>query len=212
MALPRFEKLSAERRTKLIAAAAEEFATNGFQRAALSSIARRSDMGKASVYYYFADKADLYATVLDEAWRRLSTASRYDLESVRAEDFWSAFEATVRDNLALCQREPWLLAAAKLLNHASLAPSNDGVQDEYFARRRTWEEAFIRRGQALGAIRSDVPAELLAAVSLSTRQASNLWILDRMESLGPDEWNRLALQALGIYRALLEPRPASVTP
>jgi hypothetical protein len=45
MALPRFQKLSAERRHGLIAAAAEEFAEKGYDGAALVAIAERSGSG-----------------------------------------------------------------------------------------------------------------------------------------------------------------------
>lgn len=67
MALPCFERLSAERQHGLLAAAAMEFAAKGYEGAALNAIAENAGMKEASVYYYFADKADLYATVLEEA-------------------------------------------------------------------------------------------------------------------------------------------------
>jgi len=207
MALPRFAKLPAERRHRLIAAAAVEFAAKGYDGALLGAIAERSGMKKTSVYYYFADKADLCATVLEEAWRRLSAAARINLITLTAETFWSSVEAVARENREMCSREPWLLEASKLLNRASLNPPGVTVLDEYREKRRAWEAAFIRRGQELGTVRNDVPAELLATTSLSARQASNLWLLDRMDELSPDEIGSLALHAFEIYRALLSPPP-----
>ena len=209
MALLRFAKLPAERRHRLIAAAAVEFAANGYDGAALGAIADSAGVGKASIYYYFADKADLCATVLEEAWRRLSAGARIDLEALTAETFWSSLETVARENIEMSGREPWLLSAAKLLNRAAANSPGDTVFAAYREKRRAWEAAFIGRGQELGAIRKDVPAELLATISLSARQASNLWLLDRMEDLSPEKVNRLALHAFEIYRALLSPAPAA---
>ena len=208
MALPRFAKLPAERRHRLIAAAAEEFAANGYDGAALGAIADNAGVGKASIYYYFTDKADLCATVLEEAWRRLSAGARLNLKTLTAETFWSSLETVAWENRELSSREPWLLAAAKLLNRAAANSSGDAVFDAYREKRHAWELAFISRGQELGTVRSDVPAELLATISLSARQASNLWLLDRMEGLSPEQVGSLALHAFEIYRALLSPPPA----
>ncbi len=211
MALPRFQKLSAERRHRVIAAAAVEFAAKGYQGAALTAIAEKSGMGKASFYYYFADKADLCRTVLDEAWRRFRMEGRLDLKTLTRETFWSSFEAATRENLEKCAKEPWLLAAAKLINRPAPHPSGETVLDDFREKRRAWEAAFIRRGQELGAVRNDVPADLLVAIALSARQASNLWMLETAEDLGADERDQLALHVFEIYRALLSP-PAVESP
>ena len=205
MALPRFHRLPEERRRRLIASAAEEFASRGFKGAALSAIAEKSGMGKASVYYYFADKADLYATVLEEAWARLRSETRLELEALDAKNFWPELERVTRMNLELCRQEPWLLDAALLLNRASPDPANEAVLDEYLERRQEWEAVFIARGQELGAVRSDVPTDLLASMSLSVRQSSNLWILERAKELSADECDTMALQVFGIYRGILSP-------
>lgn len=212
MALPRFHKLPAERKHQLIAAAAAEFAARGYKGAVLSSIAEKSDMGKTSFYYYFADKADLCATVLDEAWQRLSASGRVDLDALTAATFWPTFENIARQNLELCTREPWLLAASKLLNRASGDSGEESVLDAYFDKRRSWEFEFVRRGQQLGAIRNDVPTELLTHISLSARRASNLWMLDRIEELGPDESSHLALLVFETYRSMLSPPADAATP
>ena len=212
MALPRFQKLPAERRHRLIAAAAREFAEKGYDGAALTAIAERSGIGKASVYYYFADKADLCATVLTEAWQRLRAEGRVNLATLSAKTFWPSVGDVAADNLELCRREPWLLAASKLLNRALSSPTGVGVLDEFGEKRRAWEMAFVRRGQELGTIRKDVPAELLASISLSARQSASLWILDHIEELGLDEQKRLVPHVYEIYRALLSPRPAVAEP
>jgi AcrR family transcriptional regulator len=210
MALQRFEKLSPDRKQRLLGIAAEEFAARGYDRAALGVIAKKSGMGKASVYYYFADKADLYATVLAEAWKKLSTGGKVDLKTLTAETFWPEFETVTLKNLELCDREPWLLAVSKLLNRAIPNPTGKGVIGEYVEKRRAWEAAFIGRGQELGVVRKDVPPELLVTISLGANHASNLWLLEHREELGPKKSNHLAIQVFKIYCSILSPTHAGI--
>ena len=208
MALPRFSKLSADRRLGLISAAAVEFAEKGYQGAVLEAIADTAGIGKSSFYYYFADKADLCHTVLDEAWRRLTAKGRVDLEALTADTYWTTFEEVIKQNLAACTEDPWLVDAARFLNRSLPDPTGEAVLEEYHEKRREWELAWITRGQELGVVRGDLPAALLAAMSLNARQASNLWLLDRIEKLGLAETNRVALQVMGVQRAMLLPPEA----
>jgi len=205
MALQRFEKLSPDRKQRMLAAAAREFAAKGYDRAVLGAIAEKSGMGKASVYYYFADKADLYATVLAEAWKKLSAGGKVDLKTLTAESFWPEFETVTLKNLELCNREPWLLAVSKLLNLAISNPTGKGAISEYVDKRRAWEAALIGRGQELGVVRKDVPPELLVTISLGANHASNLWLLGHIEELGTKKSNHLAIQVFKIYRSILSP-------
>lgn len=205
MALPRFARLPAERRHQLIGAAAMEFADKGFNGAGLGAIAEKAGIGKASFYYYFTDKADLCATVLEEAWHRLRAEGRIDLASLTAESFWTAIETVGLENLELCRREPWLRAASVLLNRGTNAASGESVVDDYREMRQAWEAAVIARGQQLGTVRRDLPAGLLVSLAMGARQAANLWMLERVDQLDPAETTRLAVQVLGVYRSLLAP-------
>ena len=205
MALPRFDKLPEERRLQLISAAALEFAASGFRGAVLEAIADKAGIGKSSFYYYFSDKADLFTTVLEEAWKKLNPRSRIDLEALDQSCYWTAIEDLARDNLELCSGEPWLIEAAKLLNRAFLDPSAGAVLETFLDKRKAWERDWVARGQELGAVRGDLPADLLATIALGARQASNIWLLDRMETEGLERTNQLALKVFEIQRTLLAP-------
>ena len=55
---------SAERRDAILAAALEEFATNGFAGTRLDDIAKRAGVAKGTIYLYFADKETLFQELL----------------------------------------------------------------------------------------------------------------------------------------------------
>lgn len=56
-----WERLPAERRRAVTEAAEREFATHGFSRGSLNTIAREAGVAKGSLFQYFDDKVDLFA-------------------------------------------------------------------------------------------------------------------------------------------------------
>lgn len=63
---PRRQKADATRR-KIVAAAHEEFAANGYQGATIASIARRAKVAAQTVYFVFHTKAALISAVIETA-------------------------------------------------------------------------------------------------------------------------------------------------
>ncbi len=60
--------LPADSRTRLLAAAAQEFAARGFDGAKVDRIAARARINKAMLYYHFASKAALYREILRDVF------------------------------------------------------------------------------------------------------------------------------------------------
>ncbi|MQA82532.1 MAG: TetR family transcriptional regulator [Streptosporangiales bacterium] len=58
-----------ERRDQLLAAAAEAFQAKGFQAVSMSDIAARLGSDRASVYYYFASKQEIFLALVEQAVR-----------------------------------------------------------------------------------------------------------------------------------------------
>src|SRR5690606_4205899 len=61
---PRFFRLPEDKRLALLRVAAEEFAREGFFGASYNRVIEQSPLGKSSAYLAFADKEDLFFTVL----------------------------------------------------------------------------------------------------------------------------------------------------
>ncbi len=66
MPRPRFDRLDPDKRRRILAVAAEEFAARGVGNASLNRIIDHAGISKGAAYYYFDDKADLFATVIRE--------------------------------------------------------------------------------------------------------------------------------------------------
>lgn len=60
-----------ERRQSILTAAAQVFAEVGYTPASVSAIAERANLNPASIYYYFANKGELLAELLQDALQKL---------------------------------------------------------------------------------------------------------------------------------------------
>jgi len=60
-----FLNLPEEKRQRVLDAAVAEFATQPYDSASLSNIARQAEIAKGSLYAYFEDKQDLYNTLIE---------------------------------------------------------------------------------------------------------------------------------------------------
>jgi Transcriptional regulator len=62
---PRAGAKGADARAGILRAAVDEFAQHGYEGASVRAIARRAAVDPSLVYHYFADKADLFAAIID---------------------------------------------------------------------------------------------------------------------------------------------------
>lgn len=69
-----FDRISDEKRKRIIDAAIQEFAEKGFSSANINVIAEKAEISIGSMYKYFKSKEDLYLTVVNLGLRYLETA------------------------------------------------------------------------------------------------------------------------------------------
>jgi AcrR family transcriptional regulator len=207
MPLPRFDKLEPERRQRLLAAAAQEFAAHGLEGASLIRIAEASGMSKGSLYYYFEDKADLFASAVKAAWQKLFAAAEdaLDVASLDASSFWPSLRAFNKAILARCGEEPWLVAAAKLTYHPDAAGRAGPALVATLAHAQELQQRVFRRGQELGVVRTDLPEDLLLNVVGAADQAGDHWVMDHWEALTPEGRAEIAGRLFEIVRAIATP-------
>jgi AcrR family transcriptional regulator len=204
MARPRFYRSAPAMQAAILKAAACEFASDGYQGASLNQIIEAAGLSKGAFYYYFDDKADLAATVLQDVVRPLLEAFE-ELELPAGNfDFWGLVETMARDSLERLRDTPEQtdviakLASAMLRDThlaSHLAPLMKGAMK---AGARLWQ-----RGQEMGMVRADLPLETLlpllqgiketlARVLLPVDQAPSPADLERFIDLQMDLFRRVA--------------------
>ena len=66
-----FENLPSEKRNRIITAATEEFANNGFENTSIQQIAKKSNISVGSIYKYFENKESLFTYIVQTGLSRL---------------------------------------------------------------------------------------------------------------------------------------------
>jgi len=207
VARPRFEKLDAETRRRILETAAVEFAARGFEGTSLNRLLGLLDLSKGSFYYYFDDKADLFNTVADHAWKTILPVEDLDLRDLDARAFWPTLELLMREARARVRANPWLVGMTRLMYDPPEAPGIRQALAQKFEKARQWQAHLIRRGQEVGAVRSDLPAELLQVLLVGADEAGDRWMVERWEQFDEKEFGRIFEEVFAIFRRMLEPPP-----
>jgi AcrR family transcriptional regulator len=168
-----------ERRSEIVAAAIDVFATRGFRSGALAEVGERVGVSPAAILYHFGSKEELLLAVIAD--RRAGA----DLAALPPKDGMAALRGAVRF-AEQSEREPGLTALHTVLQIESLEP--DSPAHAYFQLRsrllREWVEKALRAAKRKGEIRKDVDCAATAArVVAYLEGAAMLWLVDRSVSL-----------------------------
>jgi AcrR family transcriptional regulator len=179
MARSRFHKLPLAQQDAILGAALREFAANGFGDASLNRIIDAAGISKGSMYYYFDGKEDLYAHVIrDQLERLVERAGPFPVPDVRdANRFW---EVLTDDYLRLMRALTSSPEAAALLRGwlgNSTSPALRSAQQDAEQDLLPWVQRTLAAGQEIGAVRADLPDELLVAVVMAMGQAVDVWLI-----------------------------------
>ncbi len=205
MPRPRFEKLSAERREQMMEAAAKEFARHGYDGASLNHILLAAGVSKGAAYYYFDDKADLFATVVNHYAGHVAAHADFDLVRLDGKRFWPALEELIRNALEHLDENRWMLGVAKSVWRLSKEARGQRRLGELFESSQRMLVAFVTHGQRVGAIRTDLPTELLVALIVAMDGAWDGWFLENLDMRPAAELKRIATRLVAAVRRLLEP-------
>ncbi len=158
---PRFLSLPPERRAAILDAACAELATHGFEKASTNRIIERAGVSKGALYYYFDDKRDLLLTTLRDATERGFEAVGPPGDAHDANGFWDALLEWYERAALFVAREPALAGLIKAALSPSAGPGVAAIVDEYTGRGRHYLRGLLARGIELGAVRDDVPLDLV---------------------------------------------------
>lgn len=202
----RFGKLPADQRGRWLDVAEAEFRTLGFEAASLNGILARAGISKGQAYYYFSDKGELYRAVVERALEDL--AARLPIEPKQpetAEAFWSALAAfftglttVLRENDRLAELGRGIYRDAR----AQVAIAD--LLEDLHARFGRW----IEDGQRLGAVRSDLPRDLLTDLAFAILREADRWFALHMRDFDRDSALALNRRVFALFQRLLAPDDA----
>ncbi len=216
MALPRFSRLDPAKRATILSVATEEFAKQGYEKASLNRIIVRCGMSRGTLYYYFADKEDLYETVIREFSDALLDLWSGGPEG-RTEPFagagtagvyWEEWVAHYRRSIRYYLQNPVI---AELLWHAirtRASGTSHPVLNEVADRMREWVRRALSRGERIGAVRTDLPQGLLLDTAFSMLEGFARWLAKGWGESSEEKIEEHARLVSDFLKRIAEPLPA----
>ena len=186
--------------------AADEFAAKGFEAASLNRILERSGMSKSSLYYYFDDKADLFSTLVERSMALLfRQVGHFDVEGLTQETYWSECEAFYARCLAIAGSDAWYVKLGRMFYQLRADPKKGAPTQRTFDMARRWLGLLLARGQALGAVRTDLPTNLLIDCAMGMGEALDRWVVENWSALDDEAKARMPREHIDLFRRLLAP-------
>jgi AcrR family transcriptional regulator len=180
----RFHELPPERRDQLLETAGKEFAQHGYDGASLNHILAAAGVSKGAAYYYFDDKADLFATVGRHAVEHVLGHVAIDFTTLDAVTFWPKVRELYVTLAEHTREQPWLIGIMKAMWSLSSDARGNAILAPLWDWARGWLRALVERGQAVGVVREDLPVELLVEVMLALDGAFDRYLLAHLDELG----------------------------
>ncbi|MFC5503496.1 TetR/AcrR family transcriptional regulator [Lysinimonas soli] len=179
MVRPRFHKLAVARQEHILNAALSEFAAHGFADASLNRIIDAAGISKGSMYYYFDGKEDLYTHVIrDRLERLLGGAGPFPVPPAGTPDeFWSSLTELYLRLMKVLLTSPEVAALLRGWLSGGGAPSVSTAQQEAEQATLPWLLGTLAVGQEIGAVRTDLPTDLLLALVMSLGQVIDIWLI-----------------------------------
>ena len=186
-------------------AAAKEFAAHGFDGASLNQILDAAGISKGAAYYYFDDKADLFATTVLHYSQELMADLSYDLSQFTAVNFWDQLTAVYRQQFTSYAERPWVFGVAKAGGSLTTEMLTEGPLVELWQQAQLLLAQLIERGRELGIIRDDMPEDLLLMLLIAVDDAHDRWLFAHWSELSPADLEQAARRISDTLRRLLSP-------
>lgn len=206
MPRPRFSRAAPALRETILEAAAAEFAAHGYEGASLNRILLAAGLSKGAFYYYFDDKADLAATVIEHELEQFDFESlRHDFAS--AKGFWTEVERFTQYGLQQLKgsqhgRDVMSRLGNAMARHPELLERCGRV----IAKQQRVIAAFWERGQAVGAVRKDLPLGVMMSVVQSCKTALAAALLPGDRPATTQELEEFSRIHIDLVRRMTAPR------
>ena len=210
MARPRFDRLPHQKQAAIIEAASREFASNGFAGASLNQIIKQSGLSKGALYYYFDDKEDLFITVIHSVYDRILELFGELPTAKNAGEFWKLIENLSRKSIAVTVENPTMFGLMSSYITASRRKELKHPLEEYEQPNFVFYEKVIKTGQKLGAVRKDLPDDLIISLIEAIHIAFSAWFATHSQEITESDWNRFEEKFIKVSRRFLEPDPESL--
>jgi AcrR family transcriptional regulator len=205
MPLPRFEKLPEDQKAHLLDAATREFSEHGYEDASLNRIVEAAGISKGTVYYYFSDRDDLYATVVARVAAALVPA--LDLAAfapTSADAFWDELAALSIAGARAAALHPESMRALRSFQRTVRHHDKPAFRSILEQGRAAYTHV-IETGRRLGCVRDDLPTAQLVALIEAIDETLDRALFEPSTPPSAEALEAHAALMVDLGRRLLEP-------
>jgi len=103
-----FQTLDSDKRDRILLAALEEFALNGYRHASMNSIVKKAGISKGSLFWYFRSKSLLFSAIVDAAVQEVKESIRLVRSETSGMVFSHRLEMFIRSGVRFIDKHPFL--------------------------------------------------------------------------------------------------------
>lgn len=145
------------KRAELLDAAVSVIGRDGFAGASLRKVAERAGCSTGAVTYYFANKEEMMAAVIESRFDVFDAMLKGSEDTLDIRAGFKRWMDFIRSDVS----GEWV-ATFQLLAHARHEPKLAAVYQRRYSKYRDVFAAMLARGQRQGSVRKDISADLLA--------------------------------------------------
>lgn len=151
-----FYNLPDKKKNRIVKAAVEEFAQNGYTKASITRIVNEADIAKGSYYQYFEDKEDLYKYILKKAVEKKLKYVKEELNDFNEGDFFEYWRKLNIASLKYAEANFKLAKVASNFVKNKKQEFNSLIIDEYKKLGLDSFERLLKRAVEEGDVRKDI--------------------------------------------------------
>ena len=149
-----FDKISSEKRERIISASIEVFASKGFNAANINIISEKAGISIGSMYNYFSSKEKLFLSIADEAYSLLEESLKtIDLEQG---DFFQKFEKLLKTAITLTKKYQKIMQIYLDITSEGLSHLSQKLSRKMESITAVYYRALINQAKEEGIIRNNV--------------------------------------------------------
>ena len=149
MPRPRFANLSLEKQAHILETAAKAFAADGYEHASMNQILADAGLSKGAAYYYFDNKADLYAATVNHYLGEFLGEQGLDFAAVTAVTFWPTLLHVYQEQFRGFAERPWVFGLVKSGGPVAVEMMTEGPMADLWQTLTTLLDNLIRNADKM---------------------------------------------------------------
>lgn len=202
----RTDKLDPEKLNRIISEAAKEFSSYGYEGASLNRILAAAGVSKGYAYYYFVDKADLFALIVKNYWDQMYQFVDFTPADLTPENYWDRLFSLYLNSSMITLENPWMLGFARALWSLPYAVKQRGDVIEVMNRYQGFLKDVVKRGQELGLVRDDLPVALIVLLATAVEEVFDRWVSELDEEKLEDTMEQLVRDGMDLVKRICQKR------